>query len=112
MLSKSLIQSSVDGQGCVPSLLIDSRPNYGGGKEDNGDLLQKVPACTAALIFPTLQQATTDPCLCRRLTGKSESVSCEVTAPFSWVLVHTRFFLCLLIRVSQSSVSSGSSMVG
>ena len=28
MLSKSLIQFSVDGQGCVPSLLFDLRPNY------------------------------------------------------------------------------------
>ena len=27
-------------------------------------------------------------------TGKSESVSCGVTAPFSWVLVHTGFCLC------------------
>ena len=99
MLSKSLIQFSVDRQCCVPSLLFGLRPNYGGGNEDNSDLLQKVPAYTAALSAPTLQQATTDPCLCRRLTGKSESVSCEVTAPFSWVLVHTRFFLCLLIRV-------------
>ena len=26
--------------------------------------------------------------------GKSESVSCGVTAPFSWVLVHTKFCLC------------------
>ena len=43
MLSKSLIQFSVDGQGCVPSLLFDLRPNYDGGNEDNGDLLQKVP---------------------------------------------------------------------
>ena len=43
MLSKSLIQFSVDGQGCVSSLLFDLRPNYGGGNEDNGDLLQKVP---------------------------------------------------------------------
>ena len=42
MLSKSLIQFSVEGQGCVPSLLFDLRPNYGGGDEDNGDLLQKV----------------------------------------------------------------------
>ena len=39
MLSKSLIQYPVDGQGCVPSLLFDLRPNYGGGNEDNGDLL-------------------------------------------------------------------------
>ena len=30
MLSKSLIQFFVDGQGCVPSLLFDLRPNYGG----------------------------------------------------------------------------------
>ena len=43
MLSKSLIQFSVDGEGCVRSLLFDLRPNYGGGNEDNGDLLQKVP---------------------------------------------------------------------
>ena len=28
------------------------------------------------------------------LLGKSGSVSCGVTAPFSWVLVHTRFCLC------------------
>ena len=28
MLSKSLIQFSVDGWGCVPSLLFDLRPNY------------------------------------------------------------------------------------
>ena len=45
MLSKSLIQFAVDGQGCDPSLLLDLRPNYGGGCEDNGDLLQKVQ-CT------------------------------------------------------------------
>ena len=36
MLSKSLIQFSVGGQGCVPSLLFDRRPNYGWGNEDNG----------------------------------------------------------------------------
>ena len=36
MLSKSLIQFSVEGRGCVPSLLFDLRPNYGGDNEDNG----------------------------------------------------------------------------
>ena len=35
MLSKSLTQFSVDGRGCVSSLLFDLRPNYGGGGEDN-----------------------------------------------------------------------------
>ena len=43
MLSKSLIQFSVDERGYVPSLLFDLRLSYGGGNEDNGDLLQKVP---------------------------------------------------------------------
>ena len=33
MLSKSLIQFSVDGRGCIPSL-FDLRPNYGGGNDD------------------------------------------------------------------------------
>ena len=60
MLSKSLIQFSVDGQGCVPSLLFDLRANYGGGNEDNGDLLQKVPCTHPAFSAP-------DPCLCQRL---------------------------------------------
>ena len=60
MLSKSLIQFSVDGQGCVPSLLFDLRPNYGEGNEYNGTP-SKVP-CTTLLhsVLPTLQQATTD----------------------------------------------------
>ena len=39
ILSKSLIQFSVDGWVCVPSLLLDLRLNYGGGNEDNDNLL-------------------------------------------------------------------------
>ena len=38
MLSKSLIQFAIDGWVCVPSLLFDLRPNYGGGNEDNGSV--------------------------------------------------------------------------
>jgi len=52
MLTKSLIQFSVQGQGCISSLLFDLRPNYGGGKEDNGDLLQRSHAGTATLSAP------------------------------------------------------------
>ena len=52
MLSKSLIQFSIDGQGCVPSLLFDLRPNYGRGSEDNGNLLQKSHAHTVTLSAP------------------------------------------------------------
>ena len=105
ILSKSLTQFSVDGRDCVPSLLSDLRPNLGGGNEDNSDLLQKV-SC--------MHCCTQCPRPCRRplptpasagnswaLTGKSGSVSCGVTAPISWVLVHTVFFCSL-----QGSVSS------
>ena len=48
-------------------------------------------------VPPALLQDIVDPCLCWRLLdtqGKSGSVSCGVTDPFSWVLVHTRFCLC------------------
>ena len=43
----ALIQFSVDGQGCVPSLLFDLRPSYGGGNENNGSF-KRSHACTAA----------------------------------------------------------------
>ena len=71
---------------------------YGGGNEDNGDLLQKVPCwhcctqCPQPCSRPPPTHASTGDSW--TLTGKSGSVSCGVTAPFSWVLVHTRFCLC------------------
>ena len=98
MLNKSLIQFSIDGQGCVLSLLFDLRPNYGGGNEDNGDLLQNVlctpchTQCPQTCSRPTpIHTSAGDSWT---LTGKSGSVSCRVTAPFSWLLVPTRFCLC------------------
>ena len=44
MLNKSLIQFSLDGWSCVPSLFFDLRSNNSGGNDDNGDFLQSV-AC-------------------------------------------------------------------
>ena len=35
MFGKSLTQFSTDGRGCVPSVLLDLRPNYGAGNEDS-----------------------------------------------------------------------------
>ena len=52
MFNKSVIQFSVDEQACVPSLLLYLSLNYGGGNEDNSDLLQNVPCrhcCTQCL---------------------------------------------------------------
>ena len=95
---KSSIQFSVDGWGSVPSLLFDLRPNYGGGNEDNGDLLQKVPCmhCCAGCPWGCSRPPPTHTSAGDywTLPGKSGSVSCGVIAPFSWVLVHTRFSLC------------------
>ena len=96
MLNKSLIKFSVDGRGCVPSLLLDLRPNSGGGNEDNGDLLQKVP-CTATLRAPNLQQATADPPL--ETPGHSRASLCQslvgslLSFPGSWC---TQGFVCAL----------------
>ena len=115
MVSKSLIQFSVDGQDCVPSLLFDLGPNYGGGTEDNGDLLQKVPCmycytqCPQPCSRPPPTHASSGDSW--TLTGKSGSVS--------WG--HCSFLLgpgaqgsvCALQEsISQSCVSSGDSVVG
>ena len=97
MLSNSVIQFSVGGQGCVPSLLFDLRPNYGGGNEDNGTSFKRFHAGSAALNAPDAAAGPIDPRLRRAswtVMGQSGSVSHGVTAPFSWVLAHTRFCLC------------------
>ena len=96
MHSKSLIQFSVDGWGCVPSLLF----TWGQAVlADNGYLLQTVPCMHCYTQRP---QPCSRPPLANTstgdswtLTGKSAPVSCGVTTPFSWVLVLTRFCLYL-----------------
>ena len=110
MLSKSSIQFSLDGQGCVPSLLFDLRPNYGGGNEDNIDLLRKVLCTHCCIQCPW-------PCSRPLLTHTSARDSLDthrqvwvsllwVTAPFSWVLVHTSFVcVCVCVCVCVPSKS-------
>ena len=116
MLSKFLIQFSVDGLGCVPSLLFDLRPNYGGGNEDNGDFLQKISCmycytqCPQPCSRPPLTHGSSGDSW--TFIGKSGSVSSGFTAPFSWVLVHKILFVPSNSLFSQFCVSSGSSMVG
>ena len=89
-------------------------PNCGGGNEENGGLLQKIPCVYCYTRYP---QPCSRPPLTHasardswKLRGKSGSVSCGVTAPFSWVLVHTGFRLCHPRVCFQSCVSSGSSV--
>ena len=75
MLNKSLIQFSVDGQGCVPFLFFDLRPNYGAGSEDNFNLFQKVPCihsytqCPQPCCRPSLTLA-----ICQRLLDTHRQV--------------------------------------
>ena len=97
MLSKFLIQFSVDGWGCVPSLIFDLGPNFGECNEDHGNLLLKIPCrhrytqCPRPCSRPPPTHASTRDSW--TLMGKSGSVCCGVTAPFSWVLVH-KVLLC------------------
>ena len=85
MLRQSLIQFSVDGQDCVPSLLFDLRPNCGGCNENNGNFLQKAPCkqgctqCPRTSSRPLLTHASTRDSW--TLVGKSWSISCGITAP-------------------------------
>ena len=93
--------------------VIYLRPNYGGGNEDNGNLLQKVPCmhcytqCPQPCSRPPLTQASGRDSW--RHKGKSGSVSCVVTAPFSWVLAgDSQTQLCLsLCGVSGSWCTQG-----
>jgi len=98
------------------SLLI-SKANYGGGNEDNGDLLQKVPCihCYTQCPQPCSRPPPThaSPGDSWILTGKSGSVSCGslLLSPGSWCAqgsvwaLKTRVYFPVLCK-------SGSSMVG
>ena len=117
MLSKSFIQFSVDGWSCVPSLLF----TWGQTMVEVMNLMvtsfKRSHACTATLNAPNqpcsrpplIHSSTGDSWI---LPGKSGSVSCGVTALFSWVLVHTRFCLCPPRVCFPDCVSSGGTMVG
>ena len=106
MLSKSLIQFSVDGWGCVPFLLFDLRPTMVGVMKIMATSFKRSPARTAELSAPDPAAGHHQPMPPletpghSQLTGKSGPVSCGVIAPFSWVLVHTRFCLWLPSSVS------------
>ena len=115
MLSKSLIQFSLHGWGCIPSLLFDLRPNYSGGNEDNDDFLQKVLCTHCALSALTLQQATADPRLLWETPGHSLSslgqslVESLLLSPGSWCT--QLLFVLFKSPFPQSCINSGGSMV-
>ena len=101
------------GEDCVPSLLFDLRPNYGGVNEDNVDLLQKHTLLHS--VPPSLQQATTDPCLRQRLLDPHGQVWVSLLwGHCSFLLgpgVHEVLFVPSKSLFPQSCVSSGGCMV-
>ena len=117
MLSKSLIKFSFDGQGCIPFLLFDLRLNYGGGNEDNGDLLQKVPCnhcytqCPQPCSRPLLTHTSARDSWHSQTSLGQSLVGSLLLYPGSWC---TQGFVCTPQEsfFSQSCVNSGGSMVG
>ena len=114
MLSKSLIQFSFDGQGCVPSLLFDLRPNYDEGNEDNGcpwkgpmHALLCAPNPAAGHCWPTFLLET---------PGHSwTNLGQSLVGSLLFLLgpgAHKVLFVPPKSLFSQSCVSSGSSMMG
>ena len=103
MLSKSLIQFYIIGQSLDPSLGL--RTNYDRGNGGIGDIFRKDLCQYCCLQCPWLRSRSLSTHASTgdswTVTGKSGSVSCGVTVPFSWVLVHTMFFHAL-----QESISS------
>ena len=113
MLSKSLILFSIDGWGCVPSLLFDLRPNYGGGNEGKGYLLQKVPG-THCCAFSAPSPAAGH----RQPTPPPETPRHSQTSLGSLLWGHCSFLLgpgvhkLWFVPSKRPVLSSGGSMVG
>ena len=91
-------------------------PDYGGGNEDNGDLLQKVHACTATHSAPSPAAGHHRPAPPPETAGHSQAslgqslVGSLLLSPGSWCAQGS---VCALQEsISQSCVSSGSSVVG
>ena len=111
MLSKSVIQFSVNGWGYVPSLFFDLRPNYGGGNEDNGNILQKIPCMHCCTECPDPAAGHHQPMPLLETPGHS-GASLGQFLVRSLLLSHRVLFVPSKSLFPQSCVSSGSSIVG
>ena len=114
MLSKSLIQFSIDGWSCVPSLLFTWGQTMVEVMKIVVTSLKISHACTATLSAPTCSRPPGTHAPTRDSwipTGKSRTVSVGalLLSPGSWC---TRFCCAHQKSISQSCVSSGNSMVG
>ena len=99
MLSKSLIQFSFDVQSCVPSLLFDLRPNYGGGNETMVTSFIRSHAGTTTISAPDPTTGHHQPTPPPETPGHSQAslgqslVESLLLSPGSWC---TQGFVCAL----------------
>ena len=113
MVTKSLIQFSIDGWICVSSLLFSCSQTMVEVMKimqppSKGPSLALLSSVSLTLQPPSTHASPRDSWT---LMGKSGPVSCGITAPFSWVLVHTVLFLPSKSLFPHSCVNSGGSMV-
>ena len=88
VLSKSWIQFSVDRWSCVPSLLFTRGHTVEEVMKIIGTSLKRSQACTATVHTPNASAGHHRPKTSPETPGNHVQVSCGVTVPFSWVLVH------------------------
>ena len=116
MFSKSLIQFSVDGWGCVPSLLFTWGETMMEVMKIMVTSFKKSQACTGTLSVPSPEAGHHRPTPLLETAGHSRAslgqslVGSLLLSPGSWC---TQRSVCALQQsISQSCVSSGGSMVG
>ena len=116
MFRKSLIQFSVGGWGCVPSLLFDLRPNYGAGNEENGTSFKRSSAHTATLSAPDPAAGHHRPMPPPETPGHSQASLVSLLGGHCSFLLgpgaHKFLFVPSKSSFPQSCVSSGGSLVG
>ena len=109
MLSKSLIQFSTDERGCIPSLLFDLRPNYGGGNEDRATSFKRSHTCVAPRSAPDAAAGHRQPMPPLETLGYSQAsldqslVGSLLLSPGSWC---TEGFVCALQGLFPQSCAS------
>ena len=116
MLSKSLIQFSVNGGGCVPSLLFTWGQTMVEVMKIMGTSFKRSHACTAALGAPSPAAGHCQPTpLPEILDTLGQVWVCLLWAYCSFLLgpgAHSLLFMPSKSLFLQSCVSSGGSMVG
>ena len=116
VLSKSLIQFSVDGWSCVPSLLFTCDQTMVEVMKIMATSFKRSHACTATLSAPNPAAGHCKPSPLPKTPEHSQTslgeslVGSQLLSPGSWC---TQGSVCALQEaISQSSESSGSSMLG